>query len=759
MDSFIRDWLNFNPSAGGEEVLFCAQRPRAVALDNNGNVRLDVPFQPYRMSENGLAVDTQPLRTHTLTVSAIGDEIVRVTFGDGRVSDDSPMLDWHASLKQSPLAVHPQTDAWQALDHRKHVRLRVRRTDPPVRRWNGNMPAPAEAFTVSVLPDGRTEVPFMSWDTFSPGHFNSFPLAYIEHDGDRRSTMFSLHSAADECFVGTGERFAKMDLSGRTIALQNADALGVNNRRAYKNVPFYISSHGYGLLILTSAHTRLSLADISTRAAMGMVEHDTLDLFFIGGDGIERILYNYRRLTGFPHNVPTWSYGTWMGRMTYASAAEVTQVATRLREERFPCDVLHIDTGWFKDDWACDWQFCNDKFPEDRKFISSLRDMGYRVSLWQLPKISVKTPIYNEALAIGVLPKRSEDAAVAGGSNFSSQRYAGSIDLTNPRAVEWYHDRLRELFDKGIAAIKADFGEEIDMKVRYHDGSPALLHNLYALLYQKLIYQATQEAYGENAVIWARAGWIGCQRYPVHWAGDAACSWDGLAASIRGGLHLGLSGFGFWSHDVPGFHGIPDFMNTWPSDDLYVRWTQAAVFGSHLRYHGAQPREPYEYPHISNIVRQWLRLRYALIPYLAAQGQKTCRSGYPLLRAMILHHENDPACWHIDDQFFCGDDLLVAPILNARCIRNVYLPAGKWMDFWTGESIDGPRWLHNIQSPIERIPVYARYGSDISVYPTQVLCTDEMDFNSVATLRFDDTYTGLSRSPVIGKSSSWQIAL
>jgi alpha-D-xyloside xylohydrolase len=245
----------------------------------------------------------------------------------------------------------------------------------------------------------------------------------------------------------------------------------------------------------------------------------------------------------------------------------------------------------------------------------------------------------------------------------------------------------------------------------------------------------------------------------VHWAGDAACSWDGLAASIRGGLHLGLSGFGFWSHDVPGFHGVPDFMGTWPSDDLYVRWTQAAVFGSHLRYHGAHPREPYEYPNVADIVRQWLRLRYALIPYLVEQGRKTCRSGYPVLRAMLIHHFDDPVCWHIDDQFFCGDDLLVAPIMNADGVRSIYLPSGTWTDLWTGQRIEGPTWLRGARYPLARIPVFARADSAISIYPNPVLCTDQMDWKQVQTLRFDDTYRGLAHSPLIGETSLWQIAL
>ena len=191
----------------------------------------------------------------------------------------------------------------------------------------------------------------------------------------------------------------------------------------------------------------------------------------------------------------------------------------------------------------------------------------------------------------------------------------------------------------GVVCIKTDFGEEIHMDATYHDMSPEKLNNIYGLLYQKAAFEVTKEVTGDG-IVWARAGWAGCQRYPLHWGGDSACSWDGMAGSLKGGLHIGLSGYGFWSHDVPGFHGVPDFMNSVIPDDLYVRWTQFGVFTSHLRYHGTSKREPYEYPAISAIVRKWLKLRYALIPYLLKQSELTTKSGYPVLRAMLFHRNN-----------------------------------------------------------------------------------------------------------------------
>lgn len=762
INPFLRDWLDWNddqyPQRASERILFAAGTP-LDASNRDDAIALNVPFQPYRIGAPFVTLNSIPSAQHPVVIRAYGDDIIRVTFGKHPVAATSPMLDWDPSLQSNPLTIRTDADRWSAIDSSGRKRMEVQNSFRPAKGTNKGMKPAAPSFTVIISPDGRTDVPFMAWDAFSPGEFNSFPLAYIERDGHRQQVMFSLHARHDECFVGTGERFAKMDLAGHTIDLRNADALGVNNRRGYKNIPFYISSRGYGALVLTSAYARLSLSDLSTRAAMGLVESDTLDLFIIGGGNVERILNNYRRLTGYPTKVPTWSFGTWMGRMSYMKAAEVEQAAMRLRKERIPCDVMHIDTGWFNEDWACDWQFSAENFPNPDKFIANLRERGFRVSLWQLPKVSIKTPLFEQAAAEGFLPARQAAGALAGGSNFGSQRYGGSIDLTHPGAVKWYQNLLHKLLEQGIAAIKADFGEEIELSATYQGGDARKLHNIYALHYQKLVHDITSEVHPEDAIIWARAGWIGCQRYPIHWAGDAASTWDGLAASIRGGLHLGLSGFGFWSHDIPGFHGVPEFMNTWPSDELYLRWTQAAVFASHVRFHGAQPREPYEYPGVCDLVRRWLRLRYALIPYFVQQADKVCKTGYPLLRAMLIHHPHDPVCWHVDDQFFCGDDLLVAPVMNDTGIRSVYLPEGSWTDLWTGEVLAGPRWLSQVEYPLGRIPVYGRTGSSLPIYPKTVQSTNEMDWNQIQNLRLDSDFKGVTRSPLIGEKSELEIIL
>lgn len=749
---FIYDMLDFELPEATNDILWIGEMAVDV-LEENGTVVVKIPFQAQQRPR--LMPDiSKEKKVYHMAIKAYGDDIIRcsISFGE-EFPDDSAnvMFEWDPSLEQQPLRAEKTEYGWDIVDNNNVLRMKINTSKKPIKKWSDLQPAPQYFFDAVVYPDGKTAVPFMANDTFTPGHIDSVSLGYVERNGKAVKSLFSLHAAYDEKFAGTGERFAPMNLAGRTIILENEDALGVNSRRAYKNIPFYISSKGYGLLMMTSHHIRLSLADISTRAVQGVIEDDKMDLFFIGGQYPERIVYNYRRVTGFPRKVPIWSYGIWMSRMSYFSADETMQVVKKLREGGFPCDVIHLDTGWFRKDWQCEWEFNEKTFPDPKGYMDEMRKMGIRISLWQMPNIGRDTKHYKTAIENGYLPAKRK-ASSGGDSNFSSVEYGGRIDFTNPEAVEWYQGLLKNLFDLGAEVVKTDFGEEIDMDVEYYGMKPDELHNLYALLYQKAAFEITEKVKGKgNAIIWARAGWTGCQRYPVHWGGDSASTWDGLAGTIRGGLHLGVSGFGFWSHDVPGFHGLPDFMNNWPDDDLYVRWTQVGVFTSHIRYHGASPREPYEYPKVMDIVREWWKLRYALIPYFVEQGEKVTKTGYPFLRALLFHHPDDPYCWYIDDEFYCGDNLLIAPVINPEGKRDIYLPEGYWTDFWTGEVIKGPVKMKNVIAPLSRIPVFCVTGSKIPVYPKSVQHTGQIDFTKVEYIVFDETYRGFAKS-ILGEN-------
>jgi len=738
------DFLDFETNLNGSERLWKVGKPTRIFSEGD-DVMVVIPFQKQKCTLE-IAPDNEiaPVE-YMLRLRAYGDKILRVAIAfEGEAMPDSLMLELDKELKIMPLNFRKSETEWLILDANGKVRARFNRTTHPIDHWSDLLPAPQESFEATFYPDSEKAVEISAYDQFFPARHEAFALAFVDGpEGIKRSTI-SFKAQPDEVFAGTGERFAKMDLTGRTVQLKNQDGQGANNRRTYKNIPFYLSSRMYGLFMHTTAYGKISLADHSSRSVQLLSEEPSLDIFLFGGNTLEEILLGYRQLTGFPSMPPLWSFGTWMSRMTYFSANEVNEICDRLRKEDYPCDVIHLDTGWFRTDWLCEWKFNPERFPDPKGFIKKLRDKGFKVSLWQMPYVAEKAEQLAEASAnkyIAPLRKSQQQ----GGSNFSALDYAGTIDFTYNKATNWYKGLLKELLDLGVVCIKTDFGEEIHMEADYHALSPEKLNNLYALLYQKAAYDITKEITGDG-IIWARAGWAGCQRYPLHWGGDAACTWDGMAGSLKGGLHLGLSGFGFWSHDVPGFHSLPDFMNSVVPDDLYVRWTQFGVFSSHLRYHGTSKREPYEYPAIAGIVRKWLKLRYALIPYLMEQSKKITKSGFPMIRALAMHHPDDKLCWHIDDQYFFGDDFLVAPVMNSENRRDVYLPDGIWVNFFTGKIEEGGRWLKDLEVSLDEMPVYVKYGSAIPFYLHPVKSTDDINWSKIETIVFDDKFKQLFQS-------------
>ena len=738
------DFLDFDPGKPGEEFLWKAGIPSGAGKEGT-DVLLAVPFHKQLPGRDIQPDKESPPKEYQLRLRAYGDRILRIGIGFG--SDtfrNSEMLEIHPGLDIEPLSLEKNRDEWLVRDPHGTTRARLNLKKTETDHWSDLLPPPEPSLELEFYPDGLKEVALSSFDQFFPARQEAFPLAYVEKEDRCNRATLSFRAEHDEVFAGTGERFAKADLSGRTFELRNLDGQGVNNRRTYKNIPFFISSRMWGVFMHTSAYGKISLADHSSRSVQLLAEEDMLDVFLIGGSSPEEILFLYRQLTGFPSMPPLWSFGTWMSRMTYFSADEVEQVCERLRAEDYPADVIHLDTGWFRTDWLCEWTFNEERFPDPPGFIRGLREKGFRLSLWQMPYIAADAAQHDEAIENDYIGRRG-DASRKGDSNFSALDYAGTIDFTNLEAVEWYRGLLKNLLDMGVACIKTDFGEDIHMDAEYHGMEAEKLRNIYALLYQKTAFDITREISGDG-IVWARAGWAGCQRYPVHWGGDAACTWDGMAGSLKGGLHLGLSGFGFWSHDVPGFHGLPDFMNTVIPDDLYVRWTQFGVFTSHLRYHGTSKREPWHFPEVADIVRKWLRLRYALLPYLLEQSDRVTRTGFPMLRALVFHHAGDRQCWHIHDQYYFGDDFLVAPVMNSRNRRNVYLPQGSWVNLFSGEISEGGQCLNDLEVPLDEMPVWVRQGAEVPVYPEKISCTDEYDPLKVQHIKFDGSYKGINRS-------------
>ena len=731
---YIFDWLDFDKNLSRDESLWKAY-PQTEIHEENGDVILNIPYQKQVLQEDMLADENVEMESHQLRLRAYGDSIVRLftTMIGDEISDESDMLQMDSRLLHTPLSIETDDHGYAIKDPQGRTRARIETKPYKTEWWSDLQPAPQPTIRLTIYPDGNPEKGIeLSDDHFSPPRYDALPIAYCLTEGKADRATISFACEPDECFVGTGERFRKMDLSGQTFYLKNQDGQGVNNRRAYKNIPFYMSSRMYGVFYHTSDYCRLSLADHSTRSIQFRNDFATIDAFIIGGETPERILFHYRQLTGFPPMLPLWSFGIWMSRMTYFSADEVEGICERLRDEDYPCDVIHLDTGWFRTDWLCEWKFNPERFPDPEGFIRRLADNGYKVSLWQLPYIAKGAEQIDEAREKKYIgPLKREQASE--GSNFSTLDYVGTIDFTYPAATEWYKGLLRSLLNMGVKCIKTDFGENIHMDATYHAMTPERLNNIYALLYQKAAYEVTREVTGDG-IVWARAAWAGCQRYPLHWGGDSESSWAGMAGSLKGGLHFGLSGFAFWSHDVPGFHSTPDFMNSVIDPKVYVRWTQFGVFTSHMRYHGSHKREPWYYPEVADIVKKWWKLRYRLMPYIIEESRHATESGWPVIQALLMHHPDDRTCWNISDEYYFGRKMLVAPVMSSDDKRDIYLPEGEWVNFFTGERHVGPCWLKGVDVPLDQMPVFCRPGTEIPVYEKEVRSTDDIDFNDVTTI-------------------------
>jgi alpha-D-xyloside xylohydrolase len=505
------------------------------------------------------------------------------------------------------------------------------------------------------------------------------PLSFV-----RNTATFHRHIAASfglspgEKLFGCGESFTRLDKRGQKLVLWTYDAYSAQTPNMYKPVPFFMSDRGYGVFVHTSAPLTFDLGRSHDGAAVIYLGDDQLDLFFFFGSPKE-ILSEYTALTGRAPLPPLWTFGLWMGRQTYSSEREVREVAKKLREERIPSDVIHLDTGWPEVPHRCDFEFSRSRFADPEKMLADLREEGFRVSLWQLPYFNPRNRLHREAI--------EKDFVVLTASGEPPVDDA-VIDLSKPEAERWYREKLAGLLEKGVGIFTADFGEAAPLSGMYASKKGGFHeHNLYPLRYSRAVAGATEEVTG-NGAIFARSAWAGGQRYPLHWGGDAENSNGGMAGTLRGGLSLGLCGFSFWSHFIGGFpYATPE--------NLYRRWLAFGALTSHSRCHGRPPTEPWEYgEEFTGDFRRTVELRYRLMPYVYAQAAHACRGGHPVLRTLFFEYPEDRTSWLVEDEYFFGTDILVAPLMEEARSRDVYLPPGLWGDYQSGETYEGARWHH-----------------------------------------------------------------
>ncbi len=558
-----------------------------------------------------------------------------------------------------------------------------------------------------------------------------------------------------EKVYGLGERFTPFVKNGQVVDMWNEDG-GTASEIAYKNIPFYLTNKGYGVLVNSSDKVSYEICSEAVTRVQFSVPGEKIDFMVIGGGDGKTVLQNYTALTGRPALPPAWSFGLWLTTSFTTSYDEktVTSFVDGMAQRNIPLHVFHFDCYWMKENEWCNFTWDEAMFDDAPGMLSRMKNQkGLKICVWINSYIGQKSPLFREAMEKGYLLKRPNgdvwqwDLWQAG---------MGLVDFTNPAAWKWYQEKLRALLDMGVDCFKTDFGERIPTDVAYYDGSdPIMMHNYYTYLYNKCVFELLEEYKGKNeACLFARSATVGGQKFPVHWGGDCSSNYPSMSESLRAGLSLCLSGFGFWSHDISGFEG------TAPAD-VYKRWAAFGLLSTHSRLHGSNSyRVPWLFDEEAvDVLRRFTNLKCTLMPYLYSAAVETHRTGIPTMRAMVLEFptDQDPLnipCADLDRQYMLGESLLVAPVFTKEGDVDYYLPAGTWTGFLTNRTVEGGRWIHEVHDFMS-LPLMVRensilpigaddqnveydYGKDLTLHVFQLktaACADIKDKNGEDLLK------------------------
>ncbi|MFF2731655.1 alpha-xylosidase [Streptomyces sp. NPDC058008] len=508
-----------------------------------------------------------------------------------------------------------------------------------------------------------------------------------------------------ENVYGLGERFTPYVKNGQTVDIWQADG-GTSSEQAYKNIPFYLSSRGYGVFVNHPGKVSFEVGTESVGQVQFSVEDQSVEYYVVAGPTPKDVLSRYTALTGRPALPPAWSFGLWLTTSfcTSYDEATVTSFVDGMAERGIPLSVFHFDCFWMREYQWSDFLWDPEVFPDPEGMLARLKERGLRISMWINPYIAQKSALFAEGAAHGYLVRRPD------GDIWQWDLWQPGmalVDFTNPAARDWYDGKLRLLLDQGVDCFKTDFGERIPTDVVWHDGSdPERMHNYYAQLYNRTVFELLERERGAGeAVLFARSATAGGQQYPVHWGGDCFASFTAMAESLRGGLSLSLSGFGFWSHDIGGFEGTPD-----PA--VFKRWLAFGLLSSHSRLHGnVSYRVPWEFGEEAvDVARTFTLLKHRLMPYLYGVAAEAHRTGVPMMRPMLAEFPGDPASRTLDRQYMLGPDLLVAPVFTEDGEVEYYVPEGTWTSLLTGERVTGPAWRHETHG-FDSLPLLVRDGA------------------------------------------------
>lgn len=539
--------------------------------------------------------------------------------------------------------------------------------------------------------------------------------------GDYSLTMRLESLDTQEKIFGMGQyQQPFLDLKGTSLELAH--------RNSQASIPFGISSLGYGFLWNNPGIGRVTFGkNLMSYEAYAAKE---LDYWVTAGDTPGEIEEAYAKITGTVPMMPEYGLGFWQCKLRYQTQEELLEVAREYKRRNLPIDVIVIDYfHWFRQG---DWKFDPVYWPDPDQMIKELKDMGIElmVSIW--PTVDRESENYEEMLEKGYLMRTERGIRI--GMDFEGNTI--HCDVTNPEARAYFWEKAKKnYYDKGVRIFWLDEAEpeysvyDFD-NFRYYRGTDLEVGNIYPLEYARTFYEGMEKEGQKNIVNLLRCAWAGSQRYgALVWSGDIASSFDSMRNQMAAGLNMGLAGIPWWTTDIGGFHGGD------PEDldfrEVFVRWFQWGAFCPVMRLHGDRepkqpqvgttggahcrsgaPNEVWSYgEEVYEICKKYMNIREEMRDYTRSLMKEAHEKGTPVMRTMFYVYPEDQVCWEIEDQYFYGNDILVAPVYKAgERSRKVYLPEGDWTELETGKDYTGKQWI-NAEAPLERMPVYVRKGA------------------------------------------------
>ena len=539
-------------------------------------------------------------------------------------------------------------------------------------------------------------------------------------------------------YYGLGERFDTLNHARTVVKNASQDNAGPKGSAAYKPVPFFMSTTGYGLWVDTTAEATFDMNASNPADVVITVPAEKLRVVLFAGPEFPKILERFTGITQRTILPPYWAFAPWMGRDFHQNDAQVKEDVDKTRALGLPASVIMIDSPWTTS--YNSYKFNPKQFDDAAGMVKHVHDEGYKLVLWHTSWINTKSDEPWEAGFAGKMLLHSESYDEAAGNGYFVKRPDGSpyvgkwwkgqgslIDFTNPSAKNWWQDQVRLAIHAGADGFKDDDAEgSFQGDVRFADGSDKLtMRNRYGMLYNNAMEELMQKELKGNGVLFARSVTTGANGIGFLWAGDNESSFsteNGLPTVVTAGLNAGMSGMSLWAADLGGY------LKTGATQDplVQMRWTEFAAFSPTMEILSQTNTQPWDWDkgtggtQALDVYRKYAVLHMSLFPYRYAAAQESVKTGMPIMRALALVYQDDVRARMATDEYLFGPDLLVAPVVDENTRRPVYLPAGEWVDYWSGVQMTGGKVVL-ADAPVDKIPVWVRAGAVIPKIPEDVM--------------------------------------